>query len=97
MVKQSLETELNEADSKSMYASYNRSVSDNIGVFNPNAKPKIIDTPMNVKYCINIKGYLAPVSFMNKLYEMIKNEFEIECNINTEPEILKMIINFEKI
>ena len=52
---------------------------------------------MNVKYCINIKGYLAPVSFMNKLYEMIKNEFEIECNINTEPEILKMIINFEKI
>jgi len=96
MVKRSLESELRKADANSVYAPYNRSISDNIGVFNPNAKPKIIDTPMNVKYCINIRGYLEPVSFMNKLCEMIKNEFEIECSIDTDPEILKMRINFEK-
>ena len=96
MVKRSLESELRKADANSVYAPYNRSISDNIGVFNPNAKPKIIDTPMNVKYCINIRGYLDPVLFMNKLCEMIKNEFEIECSIDTDPEILKMRINFEK-
>jgi serine/threonine protein kinase len=95
LVQQSLAAELKNKDAESVYASYNRGISENIGIFNSDAKPKMIDTPMNIKYCINIKGNLDPVSFMNKLYAMIKSEFEIECSITADdPEILKMRVFF---
>ena len=55
--------------------------------------PKILNTPMNIKYCINIKGNLKPVNFMNELCNKIKEEFGIlKCLINTNSEILKFNI-----
>ena len=95
--KNLLEEDLKKKNAESEYAYYNKSVSDNNGVFNSNVKPKIVDTPMNIRYCINIRGELEPISFMNKLYEEIKNESRIACNIHTDPEILKINITFENI
>ena len=72
--KNLLEEDLKKKNAESEYAYYNKSVSDNNRVFNSNAKPKIVDSPMNIRYCINIRGELEPISFMNKLYEEIKKE-----------------------
>ena len=52
---------------------------------------------MNIRYCINIRGELEPISFMNKLYEEIKKESRIECNIHADPGILKIKITFVNI
>ena len=100
-VKEVLADKLDEDDKESMKASYNRSISNNKDkdekVFNSNAKPKFLNSPMNIKYCINIKGNLEPVNFMNKLCKMIRDEFGIlKCYINTDPEILKFNISILK-
>ena len=97
MKKNLLEEDLKKKNAESEYAYYNKSISDNNGVFNSNAKPKIVDTPMNIRYCINIRGELEPISFMNKLYKEIKKESRIECNIHADPEILKINITFVNI
>lgn len=80
--KNLLEEDLKKKNAESEFAYYNKSVSDNNGVFNSNAKPKIVDTPMNIRYCMNIRGDLVPISYMNKLCEEIKNESRIACNIH---------------
>ena len=59
--------------------------------------PKFLESPMNVKYCINIKGNLKPVNFMNKLCKKINDEFGFsKCLINTAPGILKLNLTFLK-
>ena len=95
--KNLLEEDLKKKNAESEYAYYNKSVSDNNGVFNSNAKPKIVDTPMNIRYCINIRGELEPISYMNKLCEEIKKQSRIECNIHADPGILKINITFVNI
>ena len=86
-------------DIESMIAPYNKSgsINNNEEVFDSNVLPKLLTSPMNIKYCINIKGNLNPVKFMNKLCKKIKEEFGIEkCHINTDPEILKLNLTFLK-
>ena len=100
-VKEVLANKLDEDDKESMEATYNKSISNNedkeVQAFNSNAKPKFLNSPMNIKYCINIKGNLEPVNFMNKLCKMIKDEFGIlKCYINTDPDILKFNISILK-
>ena len=90
--------ELQKEDINSVNALYNKGISDNksLNIFNLNAKPKQIDTPINMNYCIDIKGNLKPVHFMNRLYGSIKTEFGIEkCRIIADSQILKLNIIFE--
>jgi len=86
-------------DYKSTTASYNKGGSNDKdeGPFDSNAMPKFLESPMNVKYCINIKGNLKPVNFMNKLCKKINDEFGFsKCLINTAPGILKLNLEFLK-
>ena len=98
-VKKDITNELKDKELESQNASYNRGISNikDDQVFNSNAKPKLVNTPMKIKYCINIKGNFKPVNFMNRLCKMIKDEFGIlKCHINTDPEILKFNITILK-
>ena len=98
-VKEANIEELKNEDLESQNKSYNRGISNNKDdqAFNSNAKPKLVNTPMKMKYCINIKGNFKPVNFMNRLCKMIKDEFGIlKCHINTDPEILKFNITILK-
>ena len=98
-VKISLNISLQKDNWESTFRSYNRSISNNDdqNYFDSFAKPKCIDTPMNIKYCIDIQGYLNPILFMNKLCVILDNEYKHEnCYINTDSEILKFNFIFVK-
>ena len=84
-------------DYESTTAPYNKGGSNdkNEGPFDSNAMPKLLESPMNIKYCINIKGNLKPVNFMNRLCKKINDEFGFsKCLINTAPGILKLNLTF---
>ena len=57
-----------EANEKESEKKQDRSSLDNT-YFNPNLRPQYLDTPLKANNCINIKGYLDPVEFMNELCE----------------------------
>ena len=73
-------------------ANNNRSISEE-SIFSPNIKPTYINTPLNVNNCINIKGYLNPVYFMNILYKMISDNFGDDCSLIPDDKKLKFRIN----
>ena len=84
-------------DYESTTAPYNKGGSNekDEGPFDSNAMPKLLESPMNIKYCINIKGDLKPVNFMNRLCKKINDEFGFsKCLINTAPGILKLNLTF---
>ena len=92
-VKNSNKKEIEADNKKSESASYNnRSISDE-SIFCSNIVPKYIYIPLNVNNCINIKGYLNPVYFMNILYKMISDNFGDDCSLIPDNEKPKFMIN----
>ena len=61
-------------------------------IFSSKLVPKYIDTPLNVNNCIDIKGYLNPVNFMNELYNMISDNFGEDCSLIPDNKKLKFTI-----
>ena len=75
-------------------ASYNNRSTSSKSYFSPNLVPKYISTPLNINNCINIKGYINPVTFMDNLYIMIKQNFGDDCClIIPDNEKLKFEVN----
>ena len=81
-----------EAEEKESENGLNRSGSDDT-CFDPDLRPKYLDTPLKANNCINIKGYLDPVEFMNELYETLKNHFGDNCSIIPDDKKLKFKID----
>ena len=81
-----------EANEKESEKEQDRSSSDNT-YFNPNLRPQYLDTPLKANNCINIKGYLDPVEFMNELCETLKNHFGDNCPIIPDDKKLKFKID----
>ena len=93
-----LENDNKESENASYNASYNtRGIKNSQikSIFDKNLKPKSIDTPINMKNTIKIKGYLQPVKFMDCLCYMIVNKFD-NCYIDPSHKILKFNIIFEE-
>ena len=87
-----IEMEIN--NKKSECASYNNRSTSGKSYFSPNLVPKYISTPLNINNCINIKGYINPVTFMDDLYIMIKENFGDNCClIIPDNEKLKFEVN----
>ena len=91
-VKNCNKKEIEANNKKSESASYNRSSSDELS-FRSHLVPKHIDTPLNVNNCINIKGYINPVNFMNELYKMISDNSGDDCILIPDDKKLKFKIN----
>ena len=92
-VKNYNKKEMEANNKKSESASYNnRSISDE-SIFCSNIVPKYIYIPLNVNNCINIKGYINPVNFMNELYNMVSDYFGDDCSLIPDNEKLKFMIN----
>ena len=81
-----------EAEEKESEKGLNRSGSDDT-CFDPDLRPKYLDTPLKANNCINIKGHLDPVEFMNELYETLKNHFGDNCPIIPDDKKLKFKID----
>ena len=81
-----------EANEKESEKKQDRSSLDNT-YFNPNLRPQYLDTPLKANNCINIKGYLDPVEFMNELCETLKNHFGDNCPIIPDDKKLKFKID----
>ena len=81
-----------EANEKESEKEQDRSSLDNT-YFNPNLRPQYLDTPLKANNCINIKGYLDPVEFMNELCETLKNHFGDNCPIIPDDKKLKFKID----
>ena len=81
-----------EANEKESEKEQDRSSLDNT-YFNPNLLPQYLDTPLKANNCINIKGYLDPVEFMNELCETLKNHFGDNCSIIPKNKKLKFKID----
>ena len=91
-VKNSNKKEIEADNKKSESASYNnRSFSDE-SIFSSNIVPKYIYIPLNINNCINIKGYINPVNFMNELYKMISDNFGDDCSLIPDNKKLKFVI-----
>jgi len=80
-----------EANQKNSEQAQNRASSGK-SYFNPILLPKYLDTPLNVNNCINIKGYIDPVEFMNDLYETLSNHFGDNCSLIPDDKKLKFKI-----
>ena len=91
-VKNNNKKEMEVNNKKSESASYNRDIPGEL-CFGQNLVPKYIDTPLNVNNCINIKGYINPVNFMNNLYNMISRNSGDDCSLIPDNEKLKFKIN----
>ena len=91
-VKNANKKEMEVNNEKSIIASYNRSISDEI-YFAQDLKPKYLYTPLNINNCINIKGYLDPAKFMNQLCQNIKDKFGDDCSFYVSNEKLKFKID----
>ena len=96
-VKNNSKKEMEVKNIESESASYNRSISGEL-IFRSHLVPKYIYTPLNLNNCINIKGYINPVNFMNELYKKISDNFGDDCTLIADEEKLKFKINItEKI
>jgi len=70
MVKNNNQKLMEVNEQKSEQIQNDRSISGNT-YFNPNLLPGYLDAPLKANNCINIKGYLDPVEFMNELYDTL--------------------------
>ena len=93
-VKNVNKKEMEVNNEKSIVAPHNRSISDE-SFFTQDLKPKYLYTPLNINNCINIKGYLDPVKFMNQLCQNIKDKFGDDWSMYVDNEKLKFKINLE--
>jgi len=99
-VKNNLKDEINIENKNSDIASYNtKSINfDNYeSFFNPDIGPKNDKTPMNIKNCIKIKGYLDANKFMNNLCNIIIDNYGVDnCYLEPDKKNLKFEIIFEE-
>ena len=66
-------------------------------ITNINLEPEYINIPLNMNYCIKIKGYLDPIEFMNSLCNEINKKYgKDNCFIEFDKNILKFSVTFEK-
>ena len=100
LVKSGLKDEINIKNIDSQFASYNtKSINiDYNGVFfKSDLEPKYDKTPMNIKNCIKIKGYLDANNFMNNLCSLIINNYWVDnCYLEPDKKNLKFEAIFEK-
>ena len=92
MVKNNNQKLMEVNEQKSEQIQNDRSISGNT-YFNPNLLPGYLDAPLKANNCINIKGYLDPVEFMNELCETLKNHFGDNCPIIPDDKKLKFKID----
>lgn len=100
LVKSGLKDEINIKNIDSQFASYNTksvNIDYNEVFFKSDLEPKYDNTPMNIKNCIKIKGYLDANSFMNNLCNLIINNYGVDnCYLEPDKKNLKFEAIFEK-
>ena len=100
LVKGDLKNEINIKNIDSQFASYNTksvNIDYNEVFFKSDLEPKYDNTPMNIKNCIKIKGYLDANSFMNNLCNLIINNYGVDnCYLEPDKKNLKFEAFFEK-
>ena len=100
LVKSGLKDEIIIKNIDSQFASYNTksvNIDYNEVFFKSDLEPKYDNTPMNIKNCIKIKGYLDANSFMNNLCNLIINNYGVDnCYLEPDKKNLKFEAIFEK-
>ena len=95
-VKKANKKDIEANNARSETASYNNRSITGQSYFSQNLVPKYIDTPLNVNNCINIRGYINPVPFMNDLCYMISKEYKDDCSLRPDNGKLKFKIILTK-